>query len=137
MKFEPLDKNGRKLFSAGIYDFEVMEATETKSSSGNEMIKLRLKINDGYGGNITVFDHLVSATASMCRQHIKGFAHATGLDGKYEKGEIYDTDCLGKSGKCELTIERNEAYGDRNKIEKYISKHRNSEHEIVDDDVPF
>jgi len=134
MKFEPLDKNGRTLFKAGIYDFMVMDANECVSSSGNEMIKLKLNIDDGYGNNNVIFDHLVGSSAHRCKEHIRDFIYSIGLEENYENGEISENQCHNKTGKCELMIEENEQYGNKNKVRKYISKNTPN---IKDDDIPF
>jgi len=122
MRVEPkTEKEIREmnLFDPGIYDFEVTEAKERESSSGNPMIELRLIM---YIGEKTryVTDYLVS-TPKMAYK-IRHFAEATGMLEKYEAGEIDPRDMIGRAGKCEIIIssDKEGVYADRNAVKDYI-----------------
>ncbi len=63
----------------GVYQFQIVDAVEAESSSGNPMVKLKLSVvNDPQYNGRMVFDNLV-VTASMARR-LKSFADAAGLD---------------------------------------------------------
>lgn len=137
----------RVVLDPGEYPFEVIEAIETFSKKGNEMIQLKVKVN----GVVTLRDYLLDAMDFK----VKHFCEATGLHRLYKSGELRDFDCRGKTGRLEVGIEtgqdRNgEAY-DRNHIIDYCALDElefpapapaptPTQHNIVafdEDDIPF
>jgi hypothetical protein len=104
----------------GIYDFEVIDATETTSKAGgNPMIELALMVHGPNGGSgIRVFDRLVFTPKAFWK--IDSFRIATGE--KLVEGQtvsIEASDCIDRTGKCSLIIEK---YGghEHNRIGAYI-----------------
>jgi len=87
----------------GVYDFEVIKATQKTSRSGNQMIELQLMIWDKQGKAHTVFDYLVSITSMIYK--IKHFCDSTGLDAEYKAGNFDVMQCEGRRGKAHIIIQ--------------------------------
>ena len=117
----PEEIQSMTLIAPGTYDFTVVESKEMLSKSGNEMIKLQLKVWDMNGNERSVFDYLLEAMAFKLRH----FCEATGLLNKYEEGGFNAEDCLGKSGKVEIIIQEGNfkpdgsKYADKNAVKDY------------------
>jgi hypothetical protein len=143
------------LFPKGEYSFEVMEAKETTSKSGNDMIKIKLNVfdNDSERSQF-VYDYLMEAMHFKLRH----FCCATGLISNYEAGSLKASDCVGKTGVCRLKIKEDLTgeYPPKNEIADYVIKQKESEEapivkslkeatkksapvakDMADDDIPF
>ncbi len=126
MKFTPKSKEELAqagLLPDGIYDFEVLVAEDTISKSGNDMLKLKLKVWGNDSREVIVFDYLLEAMAFKLRH----FAEETGLIAKYESGELHDYDCVGRSGKVNLIVQASQvgsngnSYPPKNAVKDYVS----------------
>lgn len=120
MKFAPKtekDVSNPRTFKNGIYDYEVTDAVEKESSSGNEMIALTLKVW-AQDSTYKVKDWLLEAMAFKLRH----FCVSTGLNQQYEGGTLRARDCIGRSGKAKFKLQEDEAgnYPDRMGVEDYI-----------------
>jgi hypothetical protein len=146
MKVTPIseaDARDAGLRKRGLYDFEVTSAEEQTSSKGNDMIKLMVKCYDTEGHSFTLFDYLVSSDGMAYK--VRHFASATGLLATYEKGELSADDCLGKTGRCQVGIERGKnGYSDKNNISDYVPLIAGQQPliaskapEDLDDEIPF
>jgi len=149
MRFVPKtdqELNSLSLIQPGIYNFEILEALDTISRAGNEMIKLKLKVWTHDGSERIIFDYILPNFPFK----LKCFAQTCGLLDKYELGNIEANDCLSKLGKLEIEIEKGKSiikdngehinYPDRNTVKNYMIKKELSTKEIVhelDDDLPF
>ncbi len=130
------------LLPAGVYRFQVNDAENCISKSGNEMIKLTITV---WADNaVTIFDYLLEAMAHKLRH----FCSATGLIAKYESGDLEDVDCVGKEGHLELIVQKGKQkddgsmYPDRNAIKDYLlsvdtNKIISGKKTELNDDVPF
>jgi|SRR5690348_2998784 len=122
MKFQPLSEEEAAAQSGGTwpngtYDFEVREATEKESkSSGAAMIELELWIYDQAGDRRLVFDYLVESVGWKLRQ----FATSCGLLPQYDKGVLMANEMVGRTGKCEIAIRKQEGYADKNVVKAYV-----------------
>jgi len=126
------------LIEPGQYPFEVIEAEDRISKSGNEMIWLKLKIWDSLGRERFIFDYLLDSMAHK----VKHFCDITNMQDKYENENLLATDCLGKSGHLDLIIQKDKTgqYADRNSVRDYVVKksvEKVIETPFVDDDIPF
>jgi hypothetical protein len=146
---KPLSKEQLKqgdLIEPGIYDFEVIDAEEAISKSGNEMLKLKLKVWDSNGRERILFDYLLESL----EWKIGHFAECTGLFDKYQEGVLSANDCIGKSGQCKVYIQvsKDPQYGDKNSIADYMLTDEQSAAKVkrkaeaasvdfVDDQLPF
>lgn len=142
MRFEPKTEEELSLiFSPNYYQFEVIRAEDAISqSTGNDMIKLQLKIYDnGSDRVIYIFDYLVSD------YKIKHFCDSTQLEEVYKKGELKASDCEGRTGLAKLAIKKDKTgeYQDRNEVKDYAplkKEQKNIKKEqygSFDDDLPF
>ena len=105
------------LLDDGEYDFEVLDAEDTKSKKGNEMIALQLKVFDGNGGSRLVWDYLLESVGYKVR-HI---ADATGLIRSYEAGALMATDLEGKCGRVKIGTQAAQGgYQAKNVVKDYI-----------------
>jgi hypothetical protein len=148
MRFSPKTKEElatMNLIQPGVYDFEIIEAIDKTSQSGNEMIALKLKVWDHQGHERIVFDYLLES------MHFKffHFAEFTGLMDKYNAGCLMAEHCLGKTGKVDIIIQPDKKglYPDRNSVKDYIdpshvaerkmSELPKAKEEVFDDEIPF
>jgi len=119
MKFTPKKEEelGKKSFvlPAGEYEFSVMSAEDTKSTAGNEMIKVKLAVYPPDGGKPShVYDNLLEAMAYKLRH----FAFAVGLGEEYSSGKLEASECAGRGGL--VTLKVGEYQGKpKNEVEDY------------------
>ena len=153
MRFTPISEEAAAsqsagLWEAGEYDFEIREATEKESKSGNEMVELEVWIYDTSGGRRLVFDYLVATEKSSWK--IRHFAASCGLLAQYEKGTLMASEMVGRTGKCEVGVQpAKDGYQAKNVIRGYV---RSSEKQAqsrpvqsrvkspagdIDDEIPF
>lgn len=104
---------------AGDYKFRVVEAKEDSSKSGNDMIKLKLRIirEDGTDGPC-LFDYLVLMESTFFKvdQFLKSCGKHPG------EGESVDLDCaemIGWEGEASLKVEKYDGK-DSNKVAAYL-----------------
>jgi len=152
MKFQPKSReeiDAMGLMKAGVYSFRVANANEQTSKSGNEMIKLTLEVFDDKGVTHNIFDYLLEAMSSK----LYGFCHAANLTQQYQLGQMRDTDCIGKAGYVEITVEKGKEnpqggfYPDKNQVKSYLAnKPKNTAQATAptanpeqpfDDEIPF
>jgi hypothetical protein len=122
MKFSPRSAEEIALDSLlpeGVYPFEVLDAIDTLSKAGNEMLKLKLVVF-GDGSSPHVYDYLLEKLAYKLRH----FAETTGLLAEYEAGELTAQHCVNKEGYCKLAIERQDGYEPRNTVKDYMVKEK-------------
>lgn len=123
MKFTPMtekeaEAQSSDLWPDGAYDFEVREATEKTSSTGNEMTELEVWIYNSTGSRRLVFDYLTVSEKAAWK--IRSFAAATGLLPQYDSGTLDAADMVGRTGRCMLMIEpARDSYPAKNKIKSY------------------
>lgn len=124
-------KAQRFFLEEGMANFTVMNAENAVSKTGNEMIKLTLRVIDKEGKEGTIFDYLVSTEKAVFK--IKQFCDAIEKPEIYKSGKMNDLECLDQSGKCILKIRKSNEYGDQVIIKEYLS----STEEFIDDEIPF
>lgn len=121
MQFTPRSEKEVSQYSLipkGEYDFEVLEAEDCVSkNSGNEQIKLKLGLYVGDKRRL-VWDYLLPALEYKLRH----FCDSVGLLAKYENGTLTAEDCVGRSGKCKIDIQRDPGgfYEDKNVVKDYV-----------------
>lgn len=124
MQFNPQDERelkGAMLLTPGEYDFEVAKAKDAISkSSGNEMIALTLRVFPNDDGNPRLINDYLVPGSTMGELKINRFCHAVGLQDVYFSGELTGIACEGVAGRCKLTIQFSEEYGDKNTVRDYI-----------------
>jgi hypothetical protein len=141
--FHPEDP--RKLATQGLllpgeYDFEVLSADPGISKAKNEMLKLKLSIFHGER-KVSLYDYLVFSENGMSKLY--GFCLATGLEEKYQKGEINANDVIRRCGKVFIKIDdKDPEYEPKNAVGRYVKPKVKKEvveptKPDVDPDIPF
>lgn len=140
--------NAMNLIDPGIYNFEIIEAKEGLSKKGHEMITLKLCVYDSNGREHIVFDYLLDAMPHKMRH----FADAMEIIDAYSFGNISASDCEGKSGKCEIIIQKGQMkpdgsgfYADKNSVKDYVKSGVTANpkgrqpvtDDFLDDQIPF
>lgn len=102
------------------YAFEVLEAEEKTSKSGNDMIALKLGID--YNNSLRgVFDYLVDIDSMAYKT--RHFADAVGLLAEYEKGNLNAEELVGLTGKCKIDIQpAKDGYDAKNVVRDYVKR---------------
>lgn len=124
MRFTPLseqeaESQSSDLWPDGTYDFEVREATEKQSSSGNDMTELEVWVYNQAGGRRLVFDYLVVSEKAAWK--IRSFAASCGLLPQYDQGSMVANEMVGRTGRCILTTRKAEgSYPAKNTIKSYV-----------------
>jgi hypothetical protein len=85
----------------GVYDFEIISATEGSSKAGNPMITTELRAYNSTGHFKDLKDYFVAST----QEKIHALCKAIGIEKKYLSGEIEAHDLQGCAGKVRLGIE--------------------------------
>lgn len=152
-KFEPLSDAQAKelkfgLWPEGVYQFTVLEAYETTSKSGNQMIKVVLEFFNGYKSR-KITDYLLLDPKSPMRYKLRHFCDTLGLSDVYEKGEVDTEQFIDKSGNAQLGVQESKdpQYNDKNVVSDYVKVENVSGHaltanakvvnKIEDDNIPF
>jgi hypothetical protein len=120
MQFEPKTEKEiaeSRLLPKGEYDFEIIDAKETTSAAGNNMIELKLRVSNGNGLARTLTDYLLARRAAK----LLNCCAACGLLDKYESGVVSDDDFPGKRGRLKLAVEKKKGWPDRNVIADYVA----------------
>lgn len=106
------------LLPAGEYPFQISAAEDTVSKSGNDMIKMTVRVFKPNGQFNLVTDYLL---ASM-EFKIRHACEACGILDKYESGELCADDFIGKEGMLKLIVKVDDkgVYADQNSIKDYI-----------------
>lgn len=124
MRFTPVSEEEANAQSSGIwpagdYDFEIKDATEKESASGNEMTELEVWLYDDGGKRKMVFDYLVVTEKSAWK--IRHFAASCGLLAQYERGSLMANEMVGRTGKCTVATQAaNNGYPAKNVIRDYL-----------------
>lgn len=119
MRFEPKTEEEiarESLFPEGEYDFEVIDAIDATSKSGNEMITLSLKLFVEDETRV-IKDWLVAGSSRKIRQ----FCESTGIMDNYNKGQFYAADLPGLTGRCKIKFDKGgNGYDPSNKVAWYV-----------------
>src|SRR6266446_7833053 len=103
----------------GKYPFVVREAKNKVSSSKNQMIELKIEIE----GGVIFYDYLVFEPKSYWK--IDQFRIATGDNLETNQDVDFDaTDCHGRTGIANLTVEQKEGYKARNRVVEYLPEEK-------------
>jgi len=104
-------------FPEGVYDFEVVDASERISKAGNEMIEVQLRVFNGEH-KILLRDWLLDKMPHK----VKRFAETTGQIDAYNAG-VLDADAfIGRGGRVRVVIEDDANYGKQNRVKDYGEK---------------
>lgn len=93
----------------GIYPYEVVDAVDTTSAAGNDMIELSLVIFAPDGGTRKASDYLLEKLVFK----LNHFCKQNDLLGAYANGSLCADDCIGKSGYLLLSMEKGKEKADK------------------------
>lgn len=121
MRFTPKTEKEiqeENLWPTGEYAFEILEAENAVSKSGNDMIKLKVAIYNDDGNRRVAIDYLMEAISYKLRHACE----ACGLLEKYETGFLEAGDFIGKTGFLRLGVQKdkNGQYPDKNAVNDYL-----------------
>lgn len=119
-KEEELKKPFDLLPDNSEYDFEVLNAIDKVSKSGNDMIEINIGIYTSDKIGPRIFDYLLDAMEAKLRH----FCDTTGLLREYENGTLNAEMCRGRAGKCRIGIKKDKTgqYPDKNVIKDYVCR---------------
>jgi len=119
------------LLKEGPAEFEVdaiadrdRDGNHYTSKAGNRLIKAKLHVVDASGDVDSIWLNIV-------HQHLyrlRDLCEAVGMGQvykEYKQGHQVLEDLIGKEGRCELVIKRDEQYGDRIEVKKFFVKNKN------------
>ncbi len=126
------EEEDSRLLPAGNYDGEILSAVEKKSSKGNDMIELKIKVMDTDGSERTITDYVMAA---MPRK-LMNFSQATDMIDAYQAGHIPADLLVGKYVQVKLKIEKGTGtYRDKNAVADYVVNKTAAE-KIMNDPAP-
>jgi hypothetical protein len=145
VKFAPLsakELSEVNLIPEGLYRYKVVEAQETTSQAGADMIKLKVEVYVD-GRTKVVYDYLLAAMM----QKLYHFCENNGFLDKYDNGTLGMIDCVGASkGLVNIATQKDKTgkYADKSGIKDYVidgepqkSSSKPKFEELKDDDLPF
>ncbi len=107
------------LAPANEYDFDVLNAEDSLSKSGNQMIKITIGLYVAGKVKNRVFDYLLTAMEAKLRH----FCDTTGLLSRYESGQLEAADCIGRSGRARISIDPEKgSYPAKNVVKDYVCR---------------
>jgi len=117
MKFNPKDAD-QKLIPDGDYDAVIVNAEETKSQAGNDMLKLTVRVY-AKGEESLVFDRIVFPSFTW---KLKTIAQALGMMPAFESGSLETRELIERNIKVSVKTRKDETgkYGDQNVIARYL-----------------
>ncbi len=135
------------LWPIGQYSFEVLpevtlggkvySTSDTTSKAGNDMILLVVNVYNESGESKILIDYILESAAAKLRN----LCIACGMLDKYESGQVFASDFIGKKGELKLGIEKDKSgqYADKNKVANYVGEKSTNDysHPVYDDSVPF
>lgn len=139
MKFKPKSEKElaeANLWPVGEYAFEILEAEEAQDKSGNDMLKLKVKVFKDGGGSQNIFDYVSGEWMEYKLRHL---ADVCGQLDQYESGELEAYTLVGKTGYCKVNVSKDKTgqYPDKNGIADYLVSGKSKPKIVDDSDIPF
>ena len=107
------------LIKKGDYSFEILEAQDKTSKSGNQMIVVKLGVFTEEGKMRKVTDYLLPTMAYKLRH----FCDAVGLLPQYQDGSLCADDCKGRTGMVRVDVEPSQnGFPPKNIAKDYITR---------------
>jgi hypothetical protein len=119
MRFVPKSEDElNPLLLPGDYEAEVIKSDEAVSkSSGNDMIKICLKLYGRNGDTVLLNDYLLESFPKK----LKHFCDSAGLMDVYESGELSAEHCKGVTVIARIKVKNDPQYGEQNAVEDYVT----------------
>lgn len=137
----------RSLLTDGIYPFVVKAVEEQCSKSGILMLKVKLVVVAAENDMRVIFDYLLATEQMMFK--LKHFCESIGIGDKYNQGGFEPSDCIERSGRVKIGIQKGAAkddgsgfYPDKNSVKDYVKSEevetpKNKVSNEPDDDILF
>lgn len=93
------------------------------SKAGDRMIKVRLHVVDVNGDVDSVWLNIVHKHLYNLRDLCEAVGRSN-VYKEYKQGHPVLEELIGKEGRCELVIKRDEQYGDRIEVKKFLVKNK-------------
>ena len=116
-------KEGRAEFEIDMISDRDSQGNYHTSKSGNRLIKARFHVIDLVGDVGTIWVNII-------HQHLyrlRDICESVGMPNiykEYKQGHQVLEELIGQEGHCELVIKRDEHYGDKMDIKKFIAKNK-------------
>jgi len=122
------------LITDGEYKADIFEASDGKDKNGNGMISLKLKVYDSNGKTRIMSDWLLESFPVK----LKHFFYSSGMEEKYDSGEIYAKDCLYKEVIVSIITQPDKNGKKWNRVEDYIKvvSSPSIKNNFIDSDLP-
>lgn len=138
MQFNPKIENSKLSFENGEVDFIILEAEDKKSSNGNPMTTLKLKVRNGNGEECIIWDNI----AWHLNWKIQQLCYAVEMGSEFESGNFPSQKLEHRRGKCYVEWKKGDgAYPPQLRVKYYISQHVEEETSSTkpdfDDEIPF
>lgn len=139
MEFNVQQMREDALIPEGIYDFEVLDAREKRSSSGTDMLNLKLRVQVN-NRNVLYWDTLFLMPKMFFK--IEHFCQTTGLTSKLDEGRLMAQDCLGKQGQIHIVRKIDNRTGEViNQTKDYVKPEQDVSEPLsntdLNDDISF
>lgn len=115
----------RGLLADGVYPFCVKSIEQRHSKSGNPMLQVRIGVLANADDERNIFDYLLATEQMMFK--LKHFCESIGLEEKYAKGNFSPADCINRSGRVRIGVQKGGAkedgsgfYPDKNSVKDYV-----------------
>ena len=132
MDFNAAQMRADALIQEGKYKFRVKDAREKRSSSGNDMINLKLVLFIN-GREVPLWDSLILLPSMFWK--IEHFCEATGLSEQLANGRLMVQDCLEVEGIVDIIQKVDVQTGElANKVKDYLPPEQEAKN---DDFIPF
>jgi hypothetical protein len=122
------------LIPNGEYKADVTSAEDKSDKNGSGMIVLNLNVYDANGRPRLMRDWLLESFPVK----LKHFCYASGLEAKYDSGEITARDCVGKEIVVSIVTKPDENGKNWNRVNDYISvkKQSSANNDFTDSELP-
>lgn len=118
MDFNANQMRADALIKDGRYKFTVLDAREKRSSTGNDMLNLKLSLEVD-GRRVIQFDSLILLPKMFWK--IEHFCKATGIFEKIDGGRLMAQECLNLEGWVDITSRANKETGElENVVKDYV-----------------
>lgn len=120
MRWQPKTEDDiakENLCAEGVTGFTVLEASEARSKSGKDMVKLKLNVHGEDGRDYHVYDYI---SPHFFEHKFRHFFFSTGRGADYDKGGMDAAAMVGLQGYADIGQEEgNGSYGPKNVIKDY------------------
>lgn len=125
MRFTPKSEKEmqeERLLAKGEYDAEIVDAEDAVSKSGNEMIKVKLRVMNG-SQNVLIDDYLLAIDSMLYK--ILHCCECCGLSEAYASGELEAHQLKGKNVRVKVKIDEGKGdFPSKNAIADYIPERK-------------